>query len=105
MVQPFETIHGLLDNEEQRARRLLALAPIQAGLAALVLTLSMLNLFTSVLDTLHEPLPGIGYLIILSAALCGGRLGYGVYREAERTAAQIICGAQASALIRLNARL
>ncbi|HYL93089.1 MAG TPA: hypothetical protein VEW69_08015 [Alphaproteobacteria bacterium] len=106
MEQAYETIHTQLDKQEQRGRRLLAFAPIQGSLAALVLVLSILNLIKSVLNTLHQPLPAIGFVFAaFIAALCSGRLGYGVYREAVTTAVQIICGAQASALIRLNAKL
>ena len=106
MEQPSETIHALPDEQEQRGRRLLALAPIQGSMAALVVVLSILNLIRSVIDTLHQPLPGIAiFFVILGVALCGVRLGYEVYRQAVRTAVETICGAQASALIRLNANL
>jgi hypothetical protein len=104
--QPYETIHALLDEQEQRGRKLLAFAPIQGSMAGLVVVLSILNLIRSVLDTLHQPLPGIGiFFVVLGIALCSARLGYEVYRQEVRTAVETICGAQASALIRLNANL
>jgi hypothetical protein len=102
---PDQTIHALLTEQEQGGRRLLAFAASRGSLAGLVLILSILNLASAVLDTLHQRLPGLGFMcVILCIALCGARFGYGVYREAVRTAVEMICGARASALVRLNSR-
>ena len=74
-------------------------------MAGIVLILSILDLVGAVLDTLHQRLPGIGYvLLIIGVALCSARLAYGVYREGVKTAVEIICAARASALVRLNSR-
>lgn len=106
MELPHQTIHALLAAQEQGGRRLLALAATRGGMAGLVLVLSILSLVGAVLDTLHQRLPGMGYmLLILGVALCSARLAYGVYREGVRTAVEIICAARASALVRLNSRM
>jgi hypothetical protein len=103
---PYQTIHALLAQQEQGGRRLLAFAATRGSMAGLVLVLSMLNLVRAVLDTLHQRLPGLGFMcVILCVALCGARLAYGVYREGVRTAVEVICGARVSALVRLNSRM
>src|SRR5690242_3398587 len=105
MEPPNQTVHALLEDREQNGYRLLAFAAIRGSMAGLVLILSILNLLKAVLDTLHQRLPGITFIgVTLCIAVCGFRLGCGVYREAVRTAVEVIFGAQASALVRLNAR-
>lgn len=106
MELPYQTIHALLAAQEQGGRRLLAFAATRGSMAWLVLILSILDLVGAVLDTLHQRLPGSGYmLVIFVVALCSARLAYGVYREAVRTAVEMICAARASALVRLNSRM
>jgi hypothetical protein len=103
---PYQTINALLAAQEQGGRRLLAFAATRGSMAGLVLILSILDLAGAVLDTLHQRLPGIGYmLLIFAVTLCSARLAYGVYREGVRTAVEIICAARASALVRLNSRM
>ena len=105
MELPYQTIHALLAAQEQGGRRLLALAAARGSIAGLVLILSVLDLAGAMLETFHQRLPGIGYmLLIFAVALCSARLAYGVYREGVRTAVEIICAARASALVRLNSR-
>lgn len=105
MELPYQTIHALLATQEQGGRRLLAFAAARGSIAGLVLILSLLDLAGAVLETLHQRLPGIGYiLLIFGVALCSARLAYGVYREGVKTAVEIICAARASALVRLNSR-
>lgn len=102
---PYHAIHSLLAAQEQGGRRLLAFAAARGSMAGLVLVLSILNLVGAVLDTLHQRLPGIGYLVLVcGVALCSARLAYGVYREGVKSAVEIICAARASALVRLNSR-
>ena len=106
MELPYQTIHALLTAQEQGGRRLLAFAATRGGMAGLVLILSILDLVGAVLDTLHQQLPGIGYImLILGVTLCSVRLAYSVYRESVKTAVEIICAARASALVRLNSRM
>jgi hypothetical protein len=103
---PHQTIHALLAEQEQGGRRLLAFAATRGSMAGLLLILSILNLVRAALDTLHHRLPGLAFMcLILCVALCGARLAYSVYREGVRTAVEIICGARAAALVRLNSRM
>ena len=105
MELPYQTIHALLAAQEQGGRRLLAFAATRGGIAGLVLILSILNLVGAVLDTLHQHLPGIVYMFLVTGVvLCSARLAYGVYREGVRTAVEMICAARAAALVRLNSR-